>query len=113
MAFFSNHRLPQYDRPVWRNVRNLQRPTPRRTTAALQRAFFAPSLVTLKIVAAIHWEAFRLWLKGVRLVPRPNDAGANGTPDTVLASPDRNDYTRSTLPVVGRKPELRERALVQ
>jgi len=29
-------------------------------------------LVTLKIVAAIHWEALRLWLKGARLVPRQN-----------------------------------------
>jgi hypothetical protein len=30
-----------------------------------------------------------------------------------LATPDRNDYTASTLPVVGRKPERREDALVQ
>jgi DUF1365 family protein len=32
--------------------------------------------VTLKIVAAIHWEALRLWVKGLRLVPRPGPAGA-------------------------------------
>jgi DUF1365 family protein len=83
------------------------------TTAALLRAFFALPLLTLKIVAAIHWEALRLWLKGARLVPRPNDATAKGTPDTALATPDRNDYTRSTLPAVGRKPEPRESALVQ
>jgi Protein of unknown function (DUF1365) len=37
---------------------------------ALLRAFFALPVVTLKIVAAIHWEALRLWLKGTRLVPR-------------------------------------------
>jgi DUF1365 family protein len=36
------------------------------TTAALLRSFFALPLVTLKIVAAIHWEALRLWLKGAR-----------------------------------------------
>jgi DUF1365 family protein len=36
----------------------------------LLRSVFALPLVTLKIVAAIHWEALRLWLKGVRLVPR-------------------------------------------
>ena len=83
------------------------------TTAALLRAFFALPLVTLKIVAAIHWEALRLWLKGARLVPRPNDAARNGNLEAALATPDRNDYTHSTLPVVGRKSERREGALVQ
>ena len=47
------------------------------TTVALLRSFFALPLVTLKIVAAIHWEALRLWLKGARLVPRPDTADAN------------------------------------
>ncbi|MGQ0682674.1 DUF1365 domain-containing protein [Bradyrhizobium sp.] len=41
------------------------------TTAALLRSLVALPLVTFKIVAAIHWEALRLWLKGARLVPRP------------------------------------------
>jgi hypothetical protein len=51
------------------------------TSAALLRSFFSLPLVTLKIVAAIHWEALRLWLKGARLVPRPtNTAIANPTP---------------------------------
>ncbi|KAA5604560.1 DUF1365 domain-containing protein [Roseospira marina] len=27
-------------------------------------------LMTLKVIVGIHWEALRLWLKGVRLVPR-------------------------------------------
>jgi DUF1365 family protein len=35
------------------------------STAALLRSFFSLPLVTLKIVAAIHWEAFG-WLKGSR-----------------------------------------------
>src|ERR1700741_4235830 len=34
------------------------------TTTALLRSFVTLPLVTLKIVAAIHWEALRLWLKG-------------------------------------------------
>jgi DUF1365 family protein len=38
-------------------------------TAQLLRGFFALPLVTLKIMAAIHWEALRLWLKGARLMP--------------------------------------------
>jgi DUF1365 family protein len=40
------------------------------TTAALLRSLFFLPLVTFKIVAAIHWEALRLRLKGARLVPR-------------------------------------------
>jgi uncharacterized protein len=46
------------------------------TTRALLRAFVALPLVTAKIVAAIHWEAVRLWLKGARLVARPDAATA-------------------------------------
>lgn len=42
------------------------------TSAALLRSLLALPLVTFKIVAAIHWQALQLWLKGVRLVPRPS-----------------------------------------
>lgn len=41
------------------------------TDRTLLRVLLAMPLVTLKVVAAIHWEALRLWLKGLRLVPRP------------------------------------------
>ena len=61
-------------------------------TKGLLRAFFALPLVTIKIMAAIHWEALRLWLKGARLVPR-NDAARN----TSLASGHSNDYTSPAL----------------
>ncbi len=47
------------------------------STRALLRAFVALPLVTAKIIAAIHWEALRLWLKGARLVARPDTATAN------------------------------------
>lgn len=82
------------------------------TTAALLRSFVALPLVTLKIVAAIYWQALRLWLKGARLVPRPNAAPANTT-NPVLASGERNDYTAPALSAAGRKPGVRESALVQ
>jgi len=62
------------------------------TTAVLWRAFFALPLVTFKIVAAIHWEALRLWLKGTRLVPRQNAACETG-----LATGNGNDYSSATL----------------
>jgi DUF1365 family protein len=67
------------------------------TTASLLRSLFALPLVTLKIVAAIHWEALRLWLKGARLMPRPDSAAANDARDT-LAVPDGNNYVRLALP---------------
>ena len=41
------------------------------TTPHLLAAFFALPFVTLKVVGGIHYEAARLWLKGVRLQPRP------------------------------------------
>ncbi len=41
------------------------------TDAALLRVFVQIPLLTLKVIAAIHWEAFRLWIKGVRSHPRP------------------------------------------
>jgi DUF1365 family protein len=54
------------------------------TTAALLRSFFSLPLVTFKIMAAIHWEALRLWLKGARSVPRPNAAPAKSALNTHL-----------------------------
>lgn len=39
--------------------------------ATLLRAFFAYPLMTFKVIAAIHWQAFKLWRKGGSLVPRP------------------------------------------
>jgi uncharacterized protein len=61
-------------------------------TVELLRSFCALPLVTLKIVAAIHWEALRLWLKGVRLVPPQNAAI-----DSSLAIGTTGDYTSPVL----------------
>lgn len=41
------------------------------TDAQLLRAFVTHPLLTLKVVAGIHWEALRLWAKGARLHDRP------------------------------------------
>jgi uncharacterized protein len=83
------------------------------TTRALLRAFFALPLVSLKIVTAIHWQALRLWLKGARLVPRPDAATANAdtaskpVADAILASDESHAYIGSELTA------HRRRALVQ
>lgn len=59
------------------------------TTAALLRAFVSLPLLTLKIVAAIHWEALRLWLKGIKLVPRASIAAAKETNTSLAARKNR------------------------
>ncbi len=66
-------------------------------TVELLRSFCGLPLVTLKITAAIHWEALRLWLKGIRLVRRQSAANSG------LATGKDNDYTSPALPVRGRK----------
>lgn len=62
------------------------------TSAALLRACAAFPLLTFKIIAAIHWEALRLWLKGLPLVPRPARAPAK----TALAAGAANAYNSGT-----------------
>jgi DUF1365 family protein len=62
------------------------------STGQLWRSFFALPLVTVKIMAAIHWEALRLWLKGARLVPRKGEDHNTG-----LASGNSSDYTSPVL----------------
>ena len=37
----------------------------------LLRAMLAYPLLTLKVIAGIHWEALFIWAKGIRLRPRP------------------------------------------
>jgi DUF1365 family protein len=61
------------------------------TSRALLRSFFALPLVSFKVMAAIHWEALRLWLKGARLVPRPNAAAQTGS-ETTLAAGKSHTY---------------------
>jgi DUF1365 family protein len=78
------------------------------TTAALLRSLFSLPLVSFKIVAAIHWEALRLWLKGARLVPR-----AKAAPSTSgLAIGGCKDYTGAALSAA-EESGSRESALVQ
>lgn len=47
----------------------------RLTDGSLLRAWAGNPLMTFKVIAAIHWEALRMWVKGVRYLGR---AGASG-----------------------------------
>jgi hypothetical protein len=88
------------------------------TTGALLRSFVSLPLVTFKIMAAIHWEALRLWIKGARLVPRPPaPPSAPRRPDFAAAPHDAYDnhsqLSERALSAAGPKPGSRKGALVQ
>lgn len=50
------------------------------TDGALLLMFLTIPLITAKVTLAIHWEALRLWLKGIRLRDRPAPPARNATP---------------------------------
>lgn len=55
------------------------------TDRALLAAFVRYPLMTVKVMAGIHWEALRLWRKGLRLVDRPEPPS---TPVTIVTAPE-------------------------
>ncbi|EJN00549.1 DUF1365 family protein [Phyllobacterium sp. YR531] len=62
---------------------------------ALSRLIFAYPLLTLKVIFGIHWEALRLWIKGVRLTirptaPRQTKSVISGTETDLRHVPARN-----------------------
>ena len=58
----------------------------RLTSASLLRSLILLPLVSFKIIAAIHWQGLRLWLKGARPMPRCDKLSA--MPDTALHKPE-------------------------
>ena len=57
------------------------------TDGALLRLFFGMPLMTLGVVAAIHWQALRLWIKGARLQTRPPGPRAGASVARTVAAP--------------------------
>jgi len=61
--------------------------------SALLRLFCAIPFVTLKVVAAIHWQALRLYLKGILLSARPSPPACPVT--IVTEHPTVADHSKS------------------
>jgi hypothetical protein len=57
------------------------------TDGALLRACLAMPLMTLKVVAAIHWHALGLWLRGAKFFRKPAPPAIEVTPCRELAAP--------------------------
>ncbi len=45
------------------------------TAHEIRRALMRHPVMTVSVIAGIHWEALRLWWKGVPIVPRPSPDG--------------------------------------
>jgi len=60
------------------------------TDAALLRALARTGWMTVKVIGAIHWQALRLWLKGMRVRPRPRTARKSVHIQTVREEPGRS-----------------------
>ncbi len=50
------------------------------TSTNLLRGLLLYPLMTFKVTAAIHWHALRLWLKGIRIRPKPQPPSEPTTP---------------------------------
>ncbi|MGF1454763.1 MAG: DUF1365 domain-containing protein [Alphaproteobacteria bacterium] len=105
MACTYEFRLHAPDRRVAVSIRQTEEGTPvliarlkgtreAFTDGALRRLLWRFPFMTLKIIAAIHWEALRLWLKGVPLAPEPplpDRPATRAEPDPASTRPDRLD----------------------
>ncbi|WP_293868058.1 DUF1365 domain-containing protein [uncultured Alsobacter sp.] len=60
------------------------------TTTSLLAALGAVPLLTAKVVGGIHWEALKLWLKGLRPTPRPEAPPALSYGEPGLQAPRRS-----------------------
>jgi len=59
------------------------------TDRNLMLAFLKIPAITIKVILAIHWEALRLWMKGIRLHRRPSPPRQTAT--VVVAPPAISD----------------------
>lgn len=62
------------------------------TTAGALGAFLSVPLLTLKVVAGIHYEAMKLWFKGIRFFGRPEPPPAASASGRFLISAARSPH---------------------
>ena len=63
---------------------------------ALLKLFVQIPLVTLRVIFGIHWEALKIWTKGVKLQARPATA-----PDGLERYPNKESRSADSLPPCG------------
>ncbi|MDS7594832.1 DUF1365 domain-containing protein [Agrobacterium tumefaciens] len=66
------------------------------TDRALLKAFFSIPFLTLRVVGGIHWEALKIWIKGVRLTKRPSPPNA---PVSFIGKPSNQTEAKIHDPV--------------
>lgn len=71
------------------------------TDANILRAWTGNPLMTFKVIAGIHWEALKMWTKGVRYLGRPRAPSKVRHPPLALARLD-------ALPVAAERVEQRQ-----
>jgi DUF1365 family protein len=78
------------------------------TDGALLRLFLSAPLATLKVVAAIHWEALRLWLKGAKFRSAP--PGAEQPIAAHASSLQERDENLNPMKAVSEAADIRLRS---
>ena len=79
------------------------------TDGNLLRAWLGNPLMTVGVIAGIHWEALKMWVKGVRYLGRGNRT-AGETP-AVQNCPNENGGVIAHAAAAGWKPTVRLRVL--
>lgn len=77
------------------------------TDRALLGAWLAHPLLTLKVVAGIHWEALKIWRKGVGYRPKPHGKMWVDTPTPDRACPSSASRTAASVPGASAGPRNR------
>ncbi len=84
------------DRPFTASVTGTRRPA---TTVNVVRTLAASPVETLRVVALIRWQGIRLWLRGLRVRPRPDDSDRPTSSPTTAMTTHTPTQANATCPV--------------
>lgn len=74
------------------------------TTAAIAKLMVVMPAMTLKVIGGIHWEALKLWFKGIRFFHRPAHPGAVSFRDGVAEPAPPPARPRAPTPPTDPRP---------